>query len=193
MNNRLLIFLVFLILPILLISQVSFNLEYSIQKINSNDILIDIISANNNQAIIAGYSNTNENYFRIVKYDSNGNLLSNYEENYLNNEKLSYIYSNFENNIPYLYLGFENEITIEDSLTIELRILSFDDYSLIDSFSYIFDFSQPPSGLNIEISVSISNICCKESNDSSYLYLGTIIDYHEDNGLGFGYEETDHE
>jgi hypothetical protein len=176
--------LLLFILPIVLFSQINFELDFSIPKINPNDELIDFTTSNN-QNIIAGFNNTEGNCFRIARYDSNGNLISSYDNNYSGNEELSCIYSDSENNNPYIYLGFKED------LTIKLNIISLDDYSLIDSVSYIFDISGPP-GYYSETNVSISSIKILETNDSYNLFIGVVEELYWDNGAGFGYEETDH-
>jgi len=115
-------------------SQVNFDLDFTFSKIDPEDELVSLqlldYNDDGNDEIIAGFSNEENDEWRIVCYSLTGDTLETYSQEYQNNEYLrkAYLYKYATSN-NYLITTLNSD----HSVNLLLKIYNFESSALIDS------------------------------------------------------------
>jgi len=115
-------------------SQVNFDLDFTFSKIDPEDELVSLqlldYNDDGNDEIIAGFSNEENDEWRIVCYSLTGDTLETYSQEYQNNEYLrkAYLYKYATSN-NYLITTLNSDY----SVNLLLKIYNFESSALIDS------------------------------------------------------------
>lgn len=171
---RKLIFLFIIFFPaISLNSQVSFELDFNFEKVNTDDELVNLqlfdYDNDGNDEILGSFNN--QDYYRIVCYSQNGDTLNTHAQPLNNDESLGNSCAFYgQNNEKMLILVFHEYLGIG----FKLKLFNYETFAMIDSVAYDIGYSYHVEGVNHIIAPNI--------NDENIFYVGIDRFY-------FGYEE----
>ncbi|MFO7897039.1 MAG: FlgD immunoglobulin-like domain containing protein [Candidatus Cloacimonadales bacterium] len=161
-----------------LFSQVNFDLDFSFNKIISDDELANIqlydINDDGIEEIFASYaSSMYENHWSIVSYSQTGEILNEITQETIENEHFQNSYLFSINNINYLLTTFKYKSGDNDEeVYLKLKLFNFDTNSLICEYDKIIGINQFDDNY-VSYSIKTTDIIHQEAPTSELLfYIG---------------------